>query len=214
MIPRLYVEDLIPSKEPDLRKDQINYLCNVMRLGPGDHVRFFCGDKFDYEYQITGLGRHEASLRFVEKHPMDKDPRIPIFMILPVLKGDKMADVIRDITALGVSTVQLCNSDRAVAKVSDAKLGRWRKIAEESCRQCGRTILPFIAPVPGGDASDLFQANADQEGSFRILFWEGEGEPLSKVITPDCSPSEIHLAIGQPAKLPARLAVRDILYAL
>jgi 16S rRNA (uracil1498-N3)-methyltransferase len=65
-------------------------------------------------------------------------------------KGDKVDEVIRAATALGVAAITLAESERTVVRLSDreraqARLERWRGIALDAARQSGRGDLPEIS---------------------------------------------------------------------
>jgi 16S rRNA (uracil1498-N3)-methyltransferase len=64
--------------------------------------------------------------------------------------------------------------DRALERA-----GRWRRIAGEAARQCGRSDVPEVA-VPG----PLAPALEAPPGFVRIAFHAGAGAPLSEAILP------------------------------
>ena len=71
-------------------------------------------------------------------------------------KGDKPDRVVRDATALGVSELILAVTERSVVRPGErgrSRRERWRKIAVEAARQCGRGDVPLIdGPVSFRDA--------------------------------------------------------------
>lgn len=196
MTPRLHVPDLVPGRTPTLRGDQINYLRNVLRLGPRDRVRLFCGDGLDHEYEILTLTRHEVELGFIATASLKADPRLSITLIQAFLKGEKVDELIRDTTALGVSAIRLCGSSRAIGRPSESRLDRWRRIAEEASRQCGRTTIPRIEIPAQLDIRDILAETRAEEGRMRVLFWEGEGERMERILSPDCEVSDLVFAVG------------------
>jgi 16S rRNA (uracil1498-N3)-methyltransferase len=67
-----------------------------------------------------------------------------------VLKGDKMDDVVRDAVMLGFAVVQPIVTARSEVSLSALTRGdrheRWQRIAVSSAKQCGRAVVPVVAP--------------------------------------------------------------------
>ena len=67
-----------------------------------------------------------------------------------VLKGDKMDDVVRDAVMLGFAAVQPIVSARSEVSLSaldrSDRHERWHRIAVSSAKQCGRAVVPVVAP--------------------------------------------------------------------
>ncbi len=196
MIPRLHVPDLTAGKTPTLREDQISYLRNVLRLGPRDRVRLFSGDGLDHEYEILALTRHDLELGFIKTVPLAVDPSLSTTLVQAFLKGEKVDELVRDTTALGVSAIRLCGSARAIGKPSESRLDRWQRIAEEASRQCGRTTVPRIDIAVQADIQDILAETPVQDGRARVLFWEGEGERLEQAFPQNAAVAELFLAVG------------------
>jgi 16S rRNA (uracil1498-N3)-methyltransferase len=122
-------------------------------------------------------------------------------------KGDKIDQVIRDATALGVQRLTIATSERAVVRISDEgphRLERWRRIAIDAARQSGRGDLPeIIAPVELAVALD--GASAAHKlcldpragvGLYRALAGWTESEAIDVLIGPEggLSPDELAAA--------------------
>ena len=77
-------------------------------------------------------------------------------------------------TELGVSEILPFTSRRSIPKLSDEKIirkvGRWRKIALEATKQCGRSLVPHIgSPI---DFTEILAREFDD--SLKFILWEGE----------------------------------------
>jgi 16S rRNA (uracil1498-N3)-methyltransferase len=98
------------------------------------------------------------------------DPAAPETMLyLAPLKGDRGEWAVAKATEVGVSTIVPLVSQRLASKfrgeVRDKVLGRWRRIAAETCGQCRRTYDLVIAePLTPEDVPDDV-AIADFSGS-------------------------------------------------
>jgi 16S rRNA (uracil1498-N3)-methyltransferase len=86
--------------------------------------------------------------------------------------------VVRMATEIGISAIHAVLTSRAVADPAPARVDRWRRIALESARQCGRADLPEIHPP-----ASLGEALAAL-GPVDLLLvpWEEESRPVGKVI--------------------------------
>jgi 16S rRNA (uracil1498-N3)-methyltransferase len=76
-----------------------------------------------------------------------------VVLIQGIGKGDKLDAIVRDATELGATGIVPAIGERSVARPDAARGARWRRIAVEAARQCGRGDAPAIAmPVSFTDA--------------------------------------------------------------
>jgi 16S rRNA (uracil1498-N3)-methyltransferase len=99
-----------------------------------------------------------------------------------VPKGDKLDDIVRQATELGVARVVPVFTRRSVPQArggrSDGRRARLQRIAEEASRQCGRADVPSIeAPQP---LAALCAAPAGRV--VRLTAWEGATASLRAAI--------------------------------
>ena len=110
--------------------------------------------------------------RVVSCHAADTEPKqsITLFMALP--KGDKMEFIVQKAVELGVSRIVPYLSKNCVSRPdkTEKKVERWRKIAAEAAKQCGRGRLPEVAAVV-----PVAQAIAQAaESETALFFYENE----------------------------------------
>jgi 16S rRNA (uracil1498-N3)-methyltransferase len=147
-----------------------HYLRDVLRLAPGDEVELFDGrggvwaGHLEPGFEGLALGpRRQAS------------PGGPaIHLLFALAKGEKCELVIQKATELGVARLVPFAAERSVVRLDAVKGAeravRWRRIAEEAARQCGRADVPEVA-VPGPLAAAL----AAVPPGFRLLVLHGPG---------------------------------------
>jgi len=158
-----------------LTEEARHYLRDVLRLSPGDPVELFDGRGTAWEARVEpgfeglALGARRAAA-----------PGGPsIHLLFALAKGEKCDLVVQKATELGAARLVPFAAERSVV-VLDASKGaeraeRWRRIAEEAARQCGRADVPEVA-APASLAAALA---AVPEG-FRLLALHGEGgRPLA-----------------------------------
>jgi len=143
---------------------------DVLRLRPGDHIVLADGAGGQFAAVLESVGRDEAIARVLA--PLDAPPLTRVTLFQSVLKSAKMDLVVQKATELGVRSIVPVLAERCVAKVDgsnrETKLGRWRRVAAEAAKQCGRASVPEVcAPL---DMDGAAAKMGDYAGS--IVFWE------------------------------------------
>jgi 16S rRNA (uracil1498-N3)-methyltransferase len=129
-----------------LRGPEAHYLLRVLRLREGDEVDAFDGQGWSCGGVIVKAGRGVATIRLSRSARAAK-PLKAFAVAQAVLKAPAMDMVVRMCTELGASAIIGFYTERSVPRSDgdaseEAKLIRWRKLAIEACRQCGRDFLP------------------------------------------------------------------------
>jgi 16S rRNA (uracil1498-N3)-methyltransferase len=152
--PRFHVPGVeTGSARVELPDDEAEHLVRVLRLGTGDQVDVFDGRGRLWRAEVVHAGRKSAAVRPLEPLQPAQELRVPITLVMSVLKGDKMDDVVRDAVMLGVAAIQPVVSERAetslAAMARSNRMARWQRIAVSSAKQCGRAVVPPVhPPVP------------------------------------------------------------------
>ncbi len=133
-----------------LRGQEAHHLRDVLRLGAGAPVEAFDGRGNVARGAVARADRDgvEVELGPVSRSGAESGSRLTVAVAL--LKGDKLSDVIRQGTELGVLAFVLTLTRQAnVGELSVAKLQRLGRVAEEAARQCGRATVPEVrGPLP------------------------------------------------------------------
>jgi 16S rRNA (uracil1498-N3)-methyltransferase len=103
-------------------------------------------------------------------------PGADVRLLVALAKGEKMDLVVQKTTELGVAAILPFEAERSVVRL-DAERGeerarRWRRIAEEAARQCGRADVPEVA-VPATLARAL--AAVPRSHALHLLLAPGAG---------------------------------------
>jgi 16S rRNA (uracil1498-N3)-methyltransferase len=149
---RLFVppEQLGSSARVRLTPAQSRYLLTVLRLGAGAEIEVFDGGGGRFRARLDG-GELEMGARLHEEART-----VDVVLAQALAKGEKMELIVREATELGASRIVAFASERAVPRL-DAERGadraeRWRRIAQEAARQCGRADVPRVDAPIGWDA--------------------------------------------------------------
>jgi 16S rRNA (uracil1498-N3)-methyltransferase len=117
---------------------------HVLRANVGDAVTVFDGAGFEANGRILSLEPH-VTLELEAPKAVSLEPPQQVTLAVALLKGDKLTEVVRGATELGVARVQLLITDHADARdIGAQKLERLRRIALEAAKQCGRGVVPEV----------------------------------------------------------------------
>ena len=149
MLPRFYLPTLdTAASSAVLPGDEGNHLTRVMRLGVGDDIAVFDGRGHEMRARVASASRGKVTVELIESLTAAPEARVPITLVQAVLKGDKMDDVVRDATMMGVAAIEPIVTARTIARAPRAENDRWVRVSIASAKQCRRAVLPAIAP-PG-----------------------------------------------------------------
>ena len=150
--PRFYVPDLDASAaRAALPDDEAEHLVRVLRLGTGAEIDVFDGRGGLWLAEVVEAGKRSAAVRVIE--PVTPAPELAVYvgLVISVLKADKMDDVVRDAVMLGAAAIYPVVSDRSEISLSNVdksqRVARWQRIAVASAKQCGRAVVPVVAPA-------------------------------------------------------------------
>ncbi len=146
--PRLPVDELLAGLH-ELPTAAGHHVAHVLRRRRGDSLRLF-EPRLGLEADAVVVSVDGARV-VVEVQPPREAPAGREFTIVHALgKGDKMDAIVRDATELGVARIVPVTTARTVVRPGDrasARVERWRRIADEAARQCGRALAPSVDDI-------------------------------------------------------------------
>ncbi len=178
-LPRIRLDRSLRTPEGHwvLSHEEAHHLVRVRRCGEGDfaegllpgwkiRLRLFCEN-----HQWFG----EECARSAEA---GKD--LFTVLLVALLKGDAFEGMLRQVTELGVSRICPLACERSIPRIEPkkmpSKMERWRKILEESTKQCGRGTPPEI--LEPRSCSELPSLDLPPLRYAAIL--DGEARPLGQ----------------------------------
>ncbi|MBN2284761.1 MAG: 16S rRNA (uracil(1498)-N(3))-methyltransferase [Deltaproteobacteria bacterium] len=173
-IPRIY-HPFPPDKDTTvtLGGADFRYIRQVLRLRPGATVILFDGRGREFTARIEAVSAGTATL-LITGEERTPPPACSITLAQSLPKGAKMDLIVQKTTELGVNRIIPFISSRSVPRLTEekkhARADRWRKIAREAARQCGRATVPEVTEVVSFD--ELLEAPG--EDTLRLIFWEHE----------------------------------------
>jgi 16S rRNA (uracil1498-N3)-methyltransferase len=153
-----------------------HHIATVLRLGPGARVAVFDGER-EAEVELLTVSDTAVTARLTAA-PRGAVSPFRMTLLQGVARGPKMDLIIRMATEIGVSTLIPVVTARSLQDPGPARLARWRRIALEAAKQCGRVDLPAVHPaVPLAVALSLVGAV-----DVFVVPWEQERRPIGRVI--------------------------------
>ena len=152
---RLFVppEQVGNAQRVKLTPAQARHLGTVLRLKPGEEIEVFDGRGARFRAWLEDSDA--AVLRLAEPLPEAPVRAVDVVLAQALAKGEKMDLVVQKATELGAARIVPFASERTVVRL-DAERGpgraeRWRRVAQEAARQCGRADVPMIDEPAGWD---------------------------------------------------------------
>jgi 16S rRNA (uracil1498-N3)-methyltransferase len=123
---------------------EANHL-RVLRAKIGNSLTVFNGAGFEANGIILEVTDLQITVQLEPATPSNLEPPQPITLAIALLKADKLSDVVRAATELGISSIQLLITQHSeVKEIGTQKLERLRRIATEAAKQCQRNVIPNI----------------------------------------------------------------------
>lgn len=135
------------DEEIILPASESSHLARVLRIKEGDPVEVLDGRGGRFAAQCLQVSRSRVTVQINEVH-QDSAQAPAIRMAIALGKGNKLDDLIRPLTELGVSVLTPLLTERTEGSISSSKLQdkkeRWHKLAQEACKQSGNTWMPKL----------------------------------------------------------------------
>ena len=167
-LPRVFVPGADPEATIALPKEEVDKLRRVLRLSAGAEIAILPNDGSVLRCRFTGREAESLERFWPQTEPIR---RLSVCQALP--KGDKLDEIVRACTEIGVAHFAFFESDRTVVKWDreklDSRLSRLATIAREACEIAFRTKLPTFEVL--GDLGDVLRKYPEA-----AVLSEAEGE--------------------------------------
>jgi 16S rRNA (uracil1498-N3)-methyltransferase len=133
-----------------LRGDEAHHLLNVVRVRAGEEVSLFDGSGAVACARLLGGRRDEAALQVLSVETLDVEAPRKLTIACALPRATRMDFLLEKCTELGVHRFLPMVTRRSVVDPigrQESHLARWRRIAIEASKQCGRARLMEITAV-------------------------------------------------------------------
>lgn len=197
-MPKFFIDkNTIQNENVTISGGDAVHISKVLRLTEGDTLTLCDGEGTDYCGVITSLTKDAVMFSLTDAHPCLAEPKLSVTLFQGLPKQGKMDYIIEKCTELGISRIVPVSMHRCVmavkdAKAEDKKLGRWRKIAAEAVKQCGRGIIPEVTGVMTIEEAISYAKTLD----LTIAAYEDEREVSLKTALENHAPKSVGIFIG------------------
>ena len=215
IMPRFYIDsnnihkDVVFLNEKDSR-----HAARVLRLKPGAVVDLIDGKGNSFRGIVTETEKNRVGVMVDRSSKSSRENGYRFSLAAAVIKPERMEILVQKSCELGVFEIFPLLTERTVIKLSEerrqSKAVRWRKIAEESCKQCGLAAIPviheaqsfksFLARLSNFDTA-LIPTLAKTGQSLRAALEKKNAKNIVALIGPegDFTPAEVEQAIASGA---------------
>jgi 16S rRNA (uracil1498-N3)-methyltransferase len=145
---RIFVDPaVLAAGELVVRGDEHHYLSRVRRARPGDPVELVDGAG---RRALATIAHIAADATTLHAGPPERCIARPPFVraLVPLIKGDRMEACIEKLVEVGADAIIVWPAARSVARLDDsrrdARIARYRAIAQAAARQSGRAEVPEV----------------------------------------------------------------------
>lgn len=186
----------------EFSQHQAHQLKRVLRLGPGDKVRVFDGQRpCDAVVELVS----ERHGRIVCEAPQAAEPRTTVVVYPALLPRDRFEMVLQKLTEVGASAIVPLITQRTLVREppEEQRLARWRAILAEASEQSGRgrvpelgQALPFSSAMREARGTRLLACAAEAGLSLPEALGQATPPTVSLFVGPegDFEPAEVALA--------------------
>jgi 16S rRNA (uracil1498-N3)-methyltransferase len=160
---RVYCEHIDePGATVALEREESHHLVRVRRATPGDEVVLFDGCGRCATGRLETLDDRRAIVRIESVAAAPSDVAVAVTVATAVPKGQRMADLVRACTEVGVDRIQPMVTRRSAVRLSAGSTSaRWERIAREAAKQSRRHHVPALLPVATFDEAIAAAARHD-----------------------------------------------------
>ena len=169
---------------------EARHIGRVLRLGVGDTLYLLDQNGWEYKAAIISKSSKMVEVALLEKSTPSKDSSITVVLGQALPKAKKMDFIVQKATELGVSTIMPFFSERTIPSLNDEQLkkrcDRWKRIALEATKQCGRLVVPQIRDML--PFREMLKECSDN--CLKIILWEDEKNIKLKQVLSDYQPRQ------------------------
>ena len=136
--------DDIDQDQLVLRGEELHHL-RVRRCQVGETIEVIDGQGGWFSARLNRVDDECATAAILSHVPERGEPRVDLNLACALIKGDRFDTAVEKSTEVGVRVITPLRCVRSVAReASKSKRQRWRRIAQEAAKQCGRSRIPEV----------------------------------------------------------------------
>ena len=178
-----------------LTGSDISHIRTVLRLKVGAFIQVIGGSDKLLTVRLVEVKAKEIQGEVISSEKFDVESPLSVHLGLALTKGNKFDATLRKSVELGACSITPLTTERCVVKTHQVgiKIERWKKIALESSKQCGRIQVPLVAN--GIETLEIFCRNSGDR-DLKLVFWEMEGGKSLQDLKLSRIPRSVTVLIG------------------
>lgn len=189
--PRFYMAE-IPDPEDtpvQLPDDEARHAASALRIQEGDSVELFDGAGRVASARTIHVAKRRVQVQ-IESVKVEPPPEGTIVLAVAAPKGDRLRWLVEKLTELGVTRLQLLQTQHSVVDPRANKVQKLRQTSLAAAKQCGRNHLLEIT-----ESVSWSEFLADRSANTPLLIAHPGGRRLTECLDLErCS--EVQVAIG------------------
>ena len=153
---RFFLKDVTIGKNYIVGEEH-NHLANVMRLKQNDEILLIGDDEYDYYAKILEVKKDKTLVDVYKQEQNLANPQVDVTAFVAMNKREHMSLIVRMLSELGITTIVPLITKWTLKQDQTDKIERFQKIADQSTKQCRRSIsLKITEPMKLVDACKIF----------------------------------------------------------
>ena len=187
----------IINNQVTLTGSDVSHIRTVLRLKAGDSIQVISDSDKWLTVRLVEVKTKEVKGEVIASETINVESPLAVHLGQALTKGNKFDVILRKSVELGVRSITPLMTERCVVKTHRTEVGkkieRWKKIALESCKQCGRSQVPQVAEDV--ETLETFCRKNDHQ-DLKLVFWELEEKRTLNDIELDAQPRSVAVLIG------------------
>lgn len=187
----------ITNKRVVLTGPDVSHIRTVLRLKVGDSIHVISDSDKLLTVRLIEVKSKVVHGEVIASETIYMESPLAVHLGQALTKANKFDVILRKSVELGVCSVTPLVTERCIVKIYPVKrrdkIERWKKIARESSKQCGRSKVPQVAE--NIETLEAFCRN-NMEQDLKLVFWELEENQFLKDLKLKEVPCSVAVLIG------------------
>jgi len=141
---RFFIPGVSTRDEVEPEPAEARHMVRVLRMRPGDELTAFDGTGVECRCRIASVSGRHMRVEVLERHAIRREANVAVTLAVAASKNRAMDMIVQKCTELGAARLAAFHAGRSVARLEQPKAEKWRRVAIEAAKQCGRNMLPRI----------------------------------------------------------------------
>ncbi|MBT5856114.1 16S rRNA (uracil(1498)-N(3))-methyltransferase [bacterium] len=204
---RLFItSDMLSNNVLTLPKEVHHHVRRVLRAQPKDPLTLIKDGTHLLQTAIVEIESSSITISIQEQLPIPKRTQPKVILVQALPKQDKMSDILRACSELGVDQFIPLITERVVRIMDDKKTlknkTRWESILWSAAMQAQSNTIPTIDEPR--TLSELFAHPDIKSADLKLVPWEDEPTLLKGILSSQKKPESIVILIGPEGGLSAK----------